>query len=397
MNSVIENNREWIDKTWEKVDKKLQRVAVKSRNKLPSMTINGTHDDQYSQGHAEWWTNGFWGGMMWIMYNLTKNEEYRITAENCEKLMDEALKNYKHLHHDVGFMWQLTSGANYRLTGNEASYTKNLFLAATLSARYNIKGGYIRAWNSEELGNFTIIDTMMNLPLLYWASREIEDPRFKHVAEAHVDMVLREHMREDGSVNHVVEHSPETGEVVRVVDGVTVIDQETGKSKFVMVCQGYSPESSWTRGLGWAIYGLVLSHIHTGKKEYLDAAVKSANYFIANSIPYNFLTPIDFRAPKEPLLYDSTAGVCVACGLLELAKLVSKPEAEMYADAAIKILKATDKHFCDYSEEEDGLVMMGSAAYPHDKNELVHTNLIYGDFFYVEALAKLKGSDFLIW
>ena len=379
MNSIIEKNRVWIDDTWDKLDKKLKNIAVKSRNKLPYTTVNGVHDNR-CEDDIYWWTNGFWGGMMWIMYKVTGNEEYRITAENSEELLDEALKDYKQLHHDVGFMWHLTSGANYRITGNKESCNKNLFVASTLFSRYNINGEYIRAWNGDHCYNWTIIDCMMNIPMLYWASKEIGDDRFKLVAMKHADMVLRDHIREDGSVNHIVEHDYNTGKMIRVHAG-----------------QGYSETSCWSRGLAWAVYGTVLSYIHTGKEEYLEAAKKTADFFISNCEQFDYLTPVDFGMPKEEKYYDSTAGVCTACGLLEIAKCVSKSEAEKYMDAAIKVLKATDEHFCNYDGDEDSLVQMGTLRYPHESMDEVHIPIIYGDFFFVEAMSKLKGENFLIW
>ena len=109
--------------------------------------------------------------------------------------------------------------------------------------------------------------------------------------------------------------------------------------------------------------------------------------------------PTPSASPTEPVYYDSTAGVCAACGILEIAKCVSESESEMYTEAAINILKATDKNFCDYSDREDALVLMGSERYPHGEDDMkcVHIPIIYADFFYVEALLKLKGDDFLIW
>lgn len=381
MIEMIENNREWIEATWEKTERKLRKVAVKSRNKLPYTTIDGVHDNKF-ETEPDWWTNGFWGGMMWLLYKETQNEEYKITAQRCEQLMDAALNDFPRLQHDVGFLWHLTSGANYRITGDEKAYTKNLFMASTLASRYNIDGKYIRAWNfGDKYAGMSIIDCMMNLSLLYWASDEIGDKRFKRIAMSHADMAIRDHIRADGSVNHIVEHDTETGEVVKIHSG-----------------QGYSDTSCWSRGLAWAVYGSVISYIHTGKQEYLDSAVKTANYFIVNCAASDYLSVVDFKAPTEPVYYDSTAGLCTACGLLELAKFVSESEARTYVDAAIKILKATDKTFCNYSDEEDSLVGMGTERYPSEGNmKGVHIPIIYGDFFYVEALLKLKGSDFLIW
>jgi len=384
MNKIICQNKEWIDETWEKIDKKLSKTAVKSRNKLPSTTINGVHDDK-KETDITWWTNGFWGGMMWLMYKATGNEEYKKTAVRSEELLDGALKRYKALHHDVGFMWHLTSGANYRITGNEASCTRNLYAASVLFSRYNIDGNFIRAWNdcnNIKCGGYSIIDSIMNISLLYWASEEIGDERFKKIAMRHMDMVVRDHIRPDGSVNHIVVHE---------LDKVGV--------KGVLAGQGYSETSCWSRGLAWAVYGSVISYVHAGKPEYLEAAKKTADYFIEHCSTTNYLPVIDFCAPETPVYYDSTSGVCAACGMLEIAKYVSKEESRKYIEGAINILKACDEHFCNYEETEDALVLMGSEQYPSEKSgkEGVHKPLIYGDFFFVEALFKLKGNDFLIW
>lgn len=380
MNTIITQNKEWIDATWAKVDEKLSRVAVKSREKLPYTTKDGVHDDK--KGNAvTWWTNGFWGGMMWLMYEATGNEEYRKTAERSEELLDAALRQVKQLHHDVGFMWHLTSGANYRLTGNEASLTRNFFAATSLFSRYNISGDYIRAWNGNMAG-YSIIDCLMNLPLLYWASEEIGDDRFKKIAMRHMEMAMRDHIRPDGSVNHIVDHEVDKVGVARILGG-----------------QGYNETSCWSRGLAWAVYGSVISYIHAGKPEYLEAAKKTADYFIEQVKKTNYLPLVDFCAPAEPVYYDSTAGVCTACGLLEISKYVSEEESKYYTEAAINILKACDEHFCNYEENEDALVLMGTERYPHNENEMrgLHIPIIYGDFFFVEALCKLKGREFFIW
>lgn len=386
---AIKNEKARIDEMWNKTEKKLSEIAVKSRNKIPYTSINGEHDDK-SENAIDWWTNGFFGGLMWLMFSETGKEEYKETARVQEKLLDKAFENFKLLHHDVGFMWHILSGASYRLTGDTASQNRNLFAAATLASRYNLDGGYIRAWNNWTTGGwetetnkgYSIIDCMMNIPLLYWASKETDDPRFKRIAERHADMAMRDHINPDGSVNHIVNHDTESTAVLETVAG-----------------QGYSVGSCWSRGLAWAIYGFALSYIHTQKKEYLDTAVKCANYFIVNCKRTDYKTVVDFKAPKEPVYYDSTAGVCAACGMLEIAKYVSEAEGEAFAKEAVNILKATDESFCDYSEAEDALVLMGTERYPLNENDLkgVHIPIIYGDFFFAEALLKLKGNDFLIW
>jgi len=382
---IIAQNQEWIDATWGKIDKKLSRTAVKSRHKLPYTTVNGIHDNKGAVD-ITWWTNGFWGGMMWLMYRETGNEEYRKTAERSEELLDDALKQFKKLHHDVGFMWHLTSGANYRITGNEASCIRNLFAAATLFSRYNIDGDYIRAWNGlsggKDTAGYSIIDCLMNLPLLYWASEELGDDRFGKIAMRHMDMALRDHIRPDGSINHVVNHETDKVGVKEVLGG-----------------QGYDEHSCWSRGLAWAVYGSVISYIHAGKPEYLEAARRTADYYIDHCKQTGYLSQVDFCAPAEPVYYDSTAGVCAACGMLEIAKYVPEEESRRYTQEAINILKATDEHFCNYEDNEDALVLMGAERYPHNEKGMrgLHKPLIFGDFFFVEAMMKLRGNEFFIW
>ena len=375
---IIEANKTFIDETWAKLERKLERVAVKSRDKIPYTTVDGEHDDRSGE-QINWWTNGFWGGLMWLMYIGTKNEEFKITAENAERLMDAALKNVPRLHHDVGFMWHIMSGVNYRLTGNTESRNRNILAAMSLASRYNISGKYIRSWNGNMAG-WTIIDCMMNIPLLYWASREIGDPRFEKIAIAHADMSMCEHVREDGSVNHIVSHDVETGETIETFAG-----------------QGYAVGSTWSRGAAWALYGFILSYIHTKKPEYLDTAKKVAHYFISNLLADGWLPLVDFRAPEEPKRYDSTAGAIAACGLIEIAKNVPENEQKIYLGAAINVLHAMEKTFCNWEENEDSVLQMGTEMYHSVNGKGDHIPIIYGDYFFTEAILKLRGEEFLPW
>ena len=380
---ILNENKAWVEETFAKVDSKLRKMAVRSKG----IVADGVDANRMHKRDVKpiWWTSGFWGGLNAMMYEFTKAPEYLECAEACEKTLDEALaENAFQLHHDVGFQWHILSGALYRLNGNKASKTRNFYAATTLAARYNIDGGFITAWNGEKQQNWTIIDSLMNLPLLYWASKELKDDRFKRIAMAQADTALCDHLREDGSVAHIVEHDRETGEVVTTHAG-----------------QGFAVGSSWSRGQSWAVYGFVLSYIHTGEEKYLNGAKQAANYFIANCCD-DWLPRIDFRAPAEPVYYDSTAGVITACGLIELAKLLPENEGGMYMNAAINLLKAISEKFCDYDENNDVLVGFGSGRYPipgiyTPEKANVHISIIYGDYFFAEALLKLLGSDFLPW
>ncbi|MBR3934918.1 MAG: glycoside hydrolase family 88 protein [Clostridia bacterium] len=381
MSDITEQNRDWIDSTFEKIDKKLQKVAVRSRNKLPyTADEKGVHDNK-AENQIFWWTNGFWGGMMWLMYSYTQNEEYLKTARESGKMVNKIFANYKHIDHDAGFLWHLTAGADYRLTENMDAWNANMLAASCLYSRYRPDSKYIIAWNGPSNRCLTIIDCLMNLPLLYWASEQVKDNRFAKAAQNHADMSLRDHIRKDGSIYHQVVHDLENGEFIEARAG-----------------QGYSVDSCWTRGLAWAVYGMLISHIHTGDKKYLDASVKCADYFIKNVKNFDWLPPADFGAPKEYFAYDSTAGACTAAGLIELAKYVPDKK-DIYIDAAIKVLKAIDEKCANYDESIDYLVNLGSLRCPREDIEDAGTNMpiIYGDFFYVEAILKLKGNEFFIW
>ena len=386
-NRIVEENRAWLEETFAKIDKKLSAVTIRSRDKL----VDGVGPDgvTHKSTRARNWTSGFWGGMNVMMYERTGNEDYLLTAKRSEELLDPALEEFCELYHDVGFMWHVLSGGLYRVTGDEKSKNRNLHAAASLMSRFILGGNFIRAWNTPRpiglVENWTIIDCMMNLPILYWASEVIGDDRFKRVAMAHADNSLRTHLRPDGSVVHIVEHDRETG------DSLVHISQN----------QGLGAETSWSRGQSWALYGFALSYMHTGEQRYLDAAKRVANYFIAN-VCDDWLPRVDFRAPAEPVYYDSTAGMCAACGLIEIAKALPEDEGGMYAIAAINLLKALSEKFGDFDPDHDVMISHGTVRYPvpgllTEEKAGVHIPIIYAEFYFVEAILKLLGSEYNPW
>jgi len=363
-------DKKWVDSMWDRLESKLSKSAVELRDIIPYTTIDGKYDDK-SKIEPDWWTNGFFGGLMWLMYNATKNEEFRKTAENQEKLLDKGLEKFELLHHDVGFMWGLTSKAQYMLTGNEKSRQRALYAAATLAARANVKGKFIRAWNGNNI-TYSIIDCLMNIPFLYWASREIGDDRFKYVALMHADMAAKEHVREDGSVVHICVHDDHSEKVVETLAG-----------------QGYAVGSAWSRGQAWAVYGFMLNYIHTGDKNYLDACIKVTDYFLEGAKKNGYRVPTDFNQPKEPEYIDTSAAVCAACGMIELYK---ETKEEKYLDGALKLLKGVEQD-CVFDDSNQAILQNGMESYGAGKQ----LHLIYADFFLCEALTKLKNIDFLIW
>ena len=376
MYNLSEENKRWVEETWAKLERKMSIIAERTDIPTPNVNDDGVYVNVTSPSN---WINGFWPGMMLLMYKATGNEIYLKRERNVMDNIDKALTNYESLHHDMGFIWDITSGADYRITGDAKQKQRALTAAAHLMSRYNLNGKFIRAWEQWrgfDVKGWAIIDCMMNLPLLYRATEITGDNRFKMVAMSHADTTMQYHVRPDGSCNHINEYDPENGGYVK---------SHTG--------QGYGENSSWSRGQAWGVYGFVLSYIFTGKKEYLDTAKRVANYFIASVSLTDWLPLADFRAPAEPVHYDSTAGMCAACGMLELAKLLDENEGRMYVDAALNILKSTVEKCAHWDTDKDTVITMGSVCY----DEGVHVSLIYGDYFFTEALLKLKGVDFLSW
>ena len=374
----LENEtQKWAEETYEKLKAKLSAECDRIGSKIPYIAEDGVYKENKAESDIIWWTNGFWPGMLWQMYHATGEEKYRTAAEGVEKELDQAFDIYTGLHHDVGFMWLHSAVADYRITGNERSKARGLHAAHLLAGRYNPRGRFIRSWNRDRSG-WVIVDSMMNIQLLFWARDILGDPRFEYVAMDHADTIMEKTVRGDGSCNHVIVLDPTNG---------VLLDTPGG--------QGYESGSSWSRGQTWAIYGFALSYRYTGKKEYLETAKKVANYFIAQTDQTGHVALVDFRAPKEPVYWDSTAAVCAACGLLEIAEHVDEFEKQFYVEAAVKMLKATDERFCNWDPEYDSIVQMGSGSYhtEHDK----HVPIIYGDYFFMEAVLRLLDKDILIW
>ncbi|MFC4306986.1 glycoside hydrolase family 88 protein [Cohnella boryungensis] len=370
---------EWLEEAWDRAKDKTLRNLERIGDGFPHASINGA----YVLEQPHWWTAGFWPGMLWQLYEGCGDARLRQAAERCEARLDAVLDGFDRLDHDLGFMWTLTSVAAHKLHPTELSRRRALKAANYLAARFNLRGRYIRSWNpwheGENNAGFAIIDCCMNTPLLYWASRETGDPRYRHVAEAHMDTVLEHFVRSDGSVYHIVEFDPETGRHVRGLGG-----------------QGYAPESAWSRGTAWALYGLALSYHHTGNAAYRDAAKRVAHFFLS-SLPDDRVPHWDFRLPPEVAAYrDSSAGAIAASGLLLLAEQTGSLEDHTYRTPAIAMLESLYRHYGAWEDmREEGLLLHGTSHFPEGKN--IDVPLIYGDFFFVEGLARLRGSRVMFW
>lgn len=375
--AIVDSNR-WLDEAWERSITKLRVTSRRIGDTFPHVAKQG----RYDAAPVDWWTSGFWPGLLWLAYRGTNDHDFRSLAEACEHNLDQAIKNYDELHHDVGFMWMPTSVARYKLLGSEDSRRRALLMASLLAGRFNLRGQFIRAWNhdtpEQPRAGWAIVDCLMNLSLLFWASETCRDPRFKYIAMAHADTALTHFVRPDGSTRHIVSFDPVTGEFIEELGG-----------------QGFAKGSAWSRGCAWALYGYALCYRYTREERYLEAARRIARFFIAN-LGEEDLPRWDFRAPleKDPI-WDSSAGACAASGMLELSQLTSGQESAALRQKAAEIVKALDTRCGAWNTPEEGLLRFGTGNKP--ANENVHVSLIYGDFFFVESLAKLRGQTETWW
>ena len=375
----------WVDDVYEKLTVKVKAEVERIGTMIPYTTRGGKYHDLDVPGGLAYWTNGFWPGMLWQMYNATGDEVYRTNAEGVEERMKEILTTFEGLDHDIGFLFLPTSVANWRMTGNAEARRRGLHAANLLAGRFNPVGNYIRAWNNaawtgDEVSGWMIIDCIMNIPLLYWAAKECKDPRFQHIAVAHAKTAQKYIVRPDGSCNHILIFDSQTGEFITNPGG-----------------QGFGQGSSWSRGQSWAVYGFTLSYLYTGDESFLDTAKRCAHYCISNMAVNGWVPLVDYRAPAEPIKYDSTAGMITASGLLELARHVGEYEKQLYTKAALNILKACEAKFCNWDPEQDSIVTGGTYFYHDPDGTNTEVPIIYGDYYLIEAILKLKDKELFIW
>ena len=365
----------WADSLMEKMIKKLEKTASEIGATFPHISKDGKFDNE----SIRWWTNGFWPGILWLGYEYSGNDTFKSIAASCEEQLDKNLFDYYGVDHDAGFIWSLSAVAQYKILNTPESRRRALNAANLLAGRFNLAGNFIRAWNGDDHLGWAIVDCSMNLPLLYWASCETKDPRFRHIAKAHAGTVVRHFIRDDGSVNHIVSFDPETGERIEVLGG-----------------QGAAPDSAWARGNAWAIYGMALSSKYTGDATYLNAAKRAAHFFIANlndDYVCNWDLRVD-RTPETPL--DTSAAACAACGLLEIASQVPDAEKSLYFNTAIKILHSLEENYSNFDNDNEQAFLRGGTV-NKPANYGINVGIIYGDYFFMEAASRLCGNDRLYW
>jgi unsaturated chondroitin disaccharide hydrolase len=347
---------------------KMTRTAHEIKGGIPYLARDREYDDYSSR--PSWWTNGFYPGILWLLYQYTQDERFKQYALLVESKLDTVLDEFNDVDHDAGFIWKLSSVCHYEFTGNKRSRIQGLKAASFLASRYHPQGEYIRAWNGDWARGHAIIDSLMNLSILYWASRELKDEGFYQIAKKTADTAIREFIREDGSLYHIV-----------------VFDESTGKRNGQRLGQGYSENSSWGRGTSWALYGMTISYRETRDLRYLEAARKVAA-FVMKHLPADYVPYADYLAPdEERRKKDSSAGAITACGFIQLHQLTQE---EIYLDMAKKMIKGLHDT-CLAPDDDQALLIHGNVAYHAKELHETDISIIYGDYYYLEALMMING------
>lgn len=373
-------------------DAALDAAVAIVRQNLPLYTHNcqnhSSVNDIYPPCANDQWTCGFWPGEIWLSYERTGDETFKTAALTLVDSFDERIRNKIAVdHHDMGFLYSPSCVAAYKLTGSEKGRQAAILAADQLCARFQEKGSFFQAWG--ELGaadNYRyIIDCLLNVPLLYWATETTGDEHYAALAHRHVATCLAHSIRPDGSTYHTFFMDPVTGGPVR---GAT--------------CQGYKDDSCWARGQAWGVYGTAISYRYTRRPEYLDAFRRVLAYYLerlpGDMVPYWDMT---FTSGDEEPRDTSSASI-VACGLLEAAKYVPAGEAVQYKTLAAQMLRSVaDRYAVKEGPLGIGLVRHGTYSKKSPYNtctpEGVDECVSWGDYFYMEALTRFLKDWELYW
>lgn len=321
------------------------------------------------------WTSGFFPGALWYLYDYTKDEKWQEAAERFTANVEDQQWNAK--THDMGFKMYCSYGNGLRLA-NDPTYQDILFQSAkTLITRFSPTVGCLRSWdhNSDKWQFPVIVDNMMNLELLFWATKTTGDSTFYDIAVAHAETTMKNHFRDDNSSYHVVNYDTLTG---------LVMDKHTH--------QGYSHESSWARGQAWGLYGYTMVYRETGDTRFLDQANKIAEYILSHPNLPNDLVPYwDFNAlsiPDEPR--DASAAAVISSALYELSSYSIGKKAE-YLNKANTILESLSSpaYRASLGKNNYFLLMHSTGSYPHDSE--IDVPIVYADYYWLEAnMRKIK-------
>lgn len=370
-NDSIAQNRKFTKVAKASLRQAIEQYLLMDATLQPDEFPRNVKDDKLVTNKASWWTSGFYPGTAWYLYKFSKDERVKnIAVKRTATVEKESLNTSDH---DIGFKIWCSYGNQLRFT-NDSSNNKIIINAAnSLSKRFSKKVQQIRSWgNINDTTKFTvIIDNMMNLELLFEATRITGDSGYYKIATTHADKTLANHFWSDGSSYHVVEYNAQTG---------NVISRHTA--------QGFSDSSAWARGQAWALYGYTMCYRYTKNNSYLEQANKIADFILHHpNLPKDKIPYWDFNAVGIPNTYrDASAAAIIASALLELSRY--NKSGSIYYDAAYAMLLNLSKPaYRNSLHENHNFLLKHSVGHLPAKSE-VDTPLSYADYYYVEALMR---------
>jgi len=363
-----------IGKTFERASAQsiaLAEAVLPQEGRFPRTFENG----EIKTADYRSWICGFFPGTLWELCEYyPDNAELRRYAEIYTDRVAPA--QWLTDTHDLGFMVFCSAGNAYRLSGEEKYRTMVENAARSLSTRFSDKTGVIMSWNPRGDWKYpVIIDNMMNLEMLMWAGREMQNDTLLNIAQTHAETTLRNHFRPDYSCYHVVSYNPETGE-----------------AEFRQTHQGYADESAWARGQAWALYGFTMMYRLTGKAEFLDQARHVAAFIAGHpSLPQDGVPYWDFNAPDIPSAKrDASAAAVMASGFLELSTFDEGADAERWKALAIKQLRTLASPEYLARQGDNGGFLLKHSVGNMNKDSEVDVPLSYADYYFLEALLRLR-------
>ena len=362
----------WADEAIKEARERIDRLLSRFSHTFPGAS---TVDGIYRPVEKVDWTEGFWTGMLWLLYEATGDMKYREAAEGFLPMFRERLdRQIKVNTHDLGFIYSLSCVSAYQLTGNMAARQTALDAAKILYGRYNETAGIIQAWgdlNDPEKQGRMIIDCNLNLPLLFWAGGETGNEAYIRAAGTHLDRAMEYLVREDASTYHTY-----------------FMDVKTGRPLKGTTHQGYTDDSCWARGQAWAILGFALNYRRYKKKELLETAKKTAAYFL-NRLPEDYVCYWDLVfKPEDGQYRDTSAAAIAACGLLELLREMPfmDPDRRSCEHAVCAVMASLRENYL--TRDEDGILLHG--LYNYGRGMGIDESNLWGDYFYLEALVRMR-------
>ena len=371
-NDLIADNVEFAQK---QIGRQVEIIEA-SGSILNPRTIK---NDKIKYVNIEDWTSGFFPGTIWYMYELTGDEKWKTLGVKYTEHLDSA--KYLTWHHDVGFIINSSFGNAYKITNDEDYKTVIIEAAKSLSTRFRPTPGVIQSWDEDRgwqaLKGWmcpVIIDNMMNLELLFTATRLTGDSIFYKMAVSHADVTMANHFRKDYSTYHVIDY-----------------DKIKGGVRNRNTAQGYADESAWARGQAWALYGFTLCYRETKDSRYLELTDKIYNnLFTHKNMPEDLVPYWDFDAPhipNEPR--DASAAAIIASALYELSTY-GKTEYKATADKIIASL-SSPAYRAILGTNGNFLLMHSVGSIPHGHE--IDVPLNYADYYFLEALLRKKGIE----